>query len=137
MPQYWLVKSEPEEWSFDQHVKAVVSPWTGVKNAQAQNHMKEMRKGDLAFFYHTGDEKQIVGTLSVVCEFRIDGSDPARKLGHVTFRAGARCTPVTLAQLKADKRLKHLPLIKQPRLSVMPIDTKAAAVLCEMTGVKA
>lgn len=132
----WLVKSEPGAWSWDDHVRKGVEPWSGVRNHQACNNMKAMRKGDRAFFYHSVDEKRIVGVLEVVGEYRPDPTDPTGRFGLVDFKALKPLkTPVTLAQIKNDPRLEHLALVRQSRLSVMPIDAKAWKILCAMGGV--
>ena len=135
---YWLVKSEPDTWSWDDHVKKGVQGWEGVRNFQAAGNMKKMKKGDRAFFYHTGGEKRIVGVLEVVKEYHPDPTDETGKFGMVDFKAGqAFKTPVSLADVKAEKRLQHLALIKQGRLSVQPVDDDAWKVLCGMGGTKA
>lgn len=134
---YWLVKSEPGTWSWDDHVKKGVQGWEGVRNFQAAGNMKKMKKGDRAFFYHTGDEKRIVGILEVVKEYHPDPTDESGRFGMVAFKAGqAFKTPVTLAQVKAEKRLQHLALIKQGRLSVQPVDDAAWTIICGMGGIK-
>ncbi len=132
----WLVKSEPSAWSWDDHVKKGVEPWSGVRNYQACNNMKAMRKGDRAFFYHSVDEKRIVGVLEVVGEYRPDPTDESKRFGLVDFKALKPLkTPVTLAQIKNDPRLEHLALVRQSRLSVTPIDAKAWKILCAMGGI--
>lgn len=132
----WLVKSEPGAWSWDDHVKKGVEPWSGVRNYQACNNMKAMRKGDRAFFYHSVDEKRIVGVLEVVGEYRPDPTDESKRFGLVDFKALKPLkTPVTLAQIKNDPRLEHLALVRQSRLSVTPIDAKAWKILCAMGGI--
>lgn len=132
----WLVKSEPSAWSWDDHVKKGVEPWSGVRNYQACNNMKAMRKGDRAFFYHSVDEKRIVGVLEVVGEYRPDPTDESKRFGLVDFKALKPLkTPVTLAQIKGDPRLEHLALVRQSRLSVTPIDAKAWKILCAMGGI--
>jgi predicted RNA-binding protein with PUA-like domain len=136
--QYWLVKTEPETWSWDDQVKKGSEPWTGVRNHQAANNMKAMKKGDLAFFYHSGGEKRIVGLVSVSGEYRPDPTDSTGKFGMVEVKAvGPVETPVTLAEIKADKRLNHLLLVRQSRLSVMPIDAKSWKIICEKAGLSA
>lgn len=133
---YWLVKSEPGAWSWEDHVKAGVEPWDGVRNHQAANNMKAMQIGDPAFFYHSVNEKRIVGVLEVVKEYYPDPSDASGRFGMVDFKAVKPVTsPVTLEQIKADGRLDHLALIRQSRLSVTPIDEEAWKILCEMGGV--
>lgn len=131
---YWLVKSEPDVWSWDDHVKAKVTPWNGVKNAQALNNMKAMKKDDLVFFYHSNKERQIVGVVEVAKTFYLDPGD--EKSGLVDLRAVKPVkAPVTLAQVKADKRLAHLALVRQSRLSVMPIDAPSWKILSAMAGI--
>jgi predicted RNA-binding protein with PUA-like domain len=118
---YWLLKSEPTEWSWAEQVKAGTSDWTGVTNAQALNNMKSMRFGDLAFFYHTGAEKQIVGIVEVIKAFQ-----PTPEGGFVTVAAKKPANrPLSLAGIKSDAALAHLALVKQPRLSVQPVDDRA------------
>ena len=132
----WLVKSEPGAWSWDDHARKGVEPWNGVRNHQACNNMKAMKKGDKAFFYHSVDEKRIVGVLEVVGEYRPDPTDESGRFGLVDFKAVKPLkTPVTLAQIKDDPRLEHLALVRQSRLSVMPIDAKAWKILCAMGGI--
>lgn len=129
----WLVKSEPGVWSWDDQVKVGVTHWDGVRNAQALGNMRKMRKGERAFFYHSGGERRIVGLVEVARTFYPDPKDA--KSGLVDVKAvEALPRPITLAQVKADKRLAHLALVRQPRLSVMPIDKDAAAILGSMAG---
>lgn len=135
--KYWLVKSEPGAWSWDDHVKAGIEPWDGVRNHQACNNMKAMKKGDRAFFYHSVNEKRIMGVLEVVSDYYLDPSDESGRFGMVDFKAlMAAKTPVTLAAIKADGRFDDLALIRQSRLSVMPIDGKSWKILCNLCGVK-
>jgi predicted RNA-binding protein with PUA-like domain len=132
---HWLVKSEPEAWSWQQHVAVGTEPWDGVRNHQAANNLKAMRIGDLAFFYHSGGERRIMGVLEVTREYHPDPSDPSGRFGMVDFRAvGSLATPVPLADIKADERLAHIALVRQSRLSVMPIDDDAWHLLCAMGG---
>ena len=134
---YWLVKSEPDTWSWDDHVKKGVQGWEGVRNFQAAANMKKMKTGDRAFFYHTGGEKQVVGILEVVKEYHPDPTDETGKFGMVDFKPVQPFkTPVTLAQVKAEKKLQHLALIKQGRLSVQPVDDAAWKTICGMGGIK-
>lgn len=131
----WLVKSEPGSWSFADHLAKGIERWDGVRNHQAAAHLKAMRVGDRAFFYHSVQEKRIVGLLEVVAEAYPDPTDPTGRFVCVDFKALAPVPrPVTLAEIKADPRLAHLALLKQSRLSVVPIDADAWAVLCRMTG---
>jgi predicted RNA-binding protein with PUA-like domain len=134
---HWLVKSEPGAWSWDDHVKKGVEPWNGVRNHQAANNMKAMAVGDTAFFYHSVDEKRIVGIVEVVRTYYPDPTDPTGRFGMVDFKAvRPLARPVALAEIKADPRLSHLALIRHSRLSVVPIDDEAWTVLCEMGGIK-
>ncbi|MCW8835096.1 MAG: EVE domain-containing protein [Rhodospirillales bacterium] len=134
---YWLMKTEPGSWSWDDQVKKGTEGWDGVRNHQAANNMKAMKKGDRVFFYHSVNEKQIVGIVEVAKEYHPDPTDPSGRFGMVAVKTvGALKTPVTLQQIKEDGRLDHLALIRQSRLSVMPIDDDAWKILCEMGGVK-
>ncbi len=123
--QYWLVKSEPFKWSWDQHVKKGVQGWDGVRNYQASNNMKAMKNGDLAFFYHSNEGKEIVGVVEVVREYHPDPTDETGKFGMVDFKAVKPLKrPVTLAEIKETPDLQGMALLKQSRLSVSPV-TKA------------
>ena len=129
---YWLVKSEPNAWSWDDHVNAGVAEWDGVRNHQANNNMKEMITGDKAFFYHSIDEKQIVGVLEVVKEHYPDHTDVTGRFGMVDFRALFPVKkPVSLANIKADKRLSDFLLVRQSRLSVLPVKDKHWKIICQ------
>ena len=135
---YWLVKSEPGNWSWDDHVKAGVVEWEGVRNHQAAANMKAMKVGDRAFFYHSVNEKRIVGILEVVTEYHPDPTDPTMRFGMVDFKAVTPVKdPVTLRRIKDDGRLDHLALVRQSRLSVMPVDAAAWRIICAMAGVPA
>jgi Uncharacterized conserved protein len=132
---YWLVKSEPHAWSWDQQAAAGTTHWDGVRNHQAANNLKAMRLGELAFFYHSGEERRIVGIVAVAREYYPDPSDASGRFGMVDMRTLDRLpTPVSLAAIKADERLRHLALVRQSRLSVMPIDDAAWALLSAMGG---
>lgn len=132
---HWLMKSEPGSWSWDDQVRVGVEPWNGVRNFQAAAHMKAMRLGDQAFFYHSVNEKRIVGIVEVVRQYYPDPTDATGRFGMVDVKAVRPLPrPVGLAEIKADPRLQHLPLIRQSRLSVMPIDDEAWAMLCAMGG---
>ena len=134
---YWLVKQEPSAWSWCDHVKAGTTEWNGVRNHQAANNLKDMKNGDRALMYHSVKEKQVVGILEVVKEYYPDPSDKTGRFGMVDFKAlHPVTTPVTLEQIKADPRLSHLALVRQSRLSVMPIDTASWKIICKMGGVK-
>lgn len=120
--RYWLIKSEPYKWSWDDQVKKGVEHWDGVRNYQASNNMNTMEIGDLAFFYHSNEGKEIVGICEVVREYYPDHTDPKGRFGMVDFRAVAPLkNPVTLAQIKADPKLSTMALLKQSRLSVSPV----------------
>lgn len=132
---HWLVKSEPNAWSWDQHVKVGVEPWDGVRNHQACNNLKAMRLGDRAFFYHSGAERQVVGVLEVVREYYPDPSDLSGRFGMVDFRAVEPLPrPVTLAAIKADPRLASIALVRQSRLSVMPIGDDAWRIVMDLAS---
>ena len=122
--KYWLLKSEPGAWSWNDQVKAKVDMWDGVRNYQARNNLKKMEKGDLCFFYHSVNEKKIVGIVEVVKTYYPDPTDNSGKFVAVDVKAKkALKKSVSLDQIKAEKKLNHLALIKQSRLSVMPIDS--------------
>ena len=130
---HWLVKSEPTVWSWDQQVKQKETHWDGVRNYQAAANLKAMRVGDLAFFYHSGDEKQIVGIVEVIKEAYPDPTDESGKFVMVNVRTvRALQKPVTLQQIKAREELQHLALVKQARLSVMAVDDVAWDIICKM-----
>lgn len=135
---YWLFKTEAETWSWDQQKKkgAKGEPWTGVRNFQAANNMKAMKKGDLGFFYHSGAERRIVGIVEVGGEYRIDPTDPAGRFGMVTVKAVRDVPmPVTLAQIKGDPRLAAMVLVKNSRLSVQPVSSAEWIIVCAMGGI--
>ena len=133
---YWLMKSEPGTWSWDDQVKDGVAEWDGVRNHQANNNMKAMRNGDRAFFYHSVNEKQVVGILEVVKEHYPDPTDASGKFGMVDFKALMPVkTPVTLAAIRAEPGLEEIPLVRHTRLSVMPVSDKEWKVLSKMAGV--
>ncbi len=137
---YWLMKSEPGTWSWNDQVAAGAAGegWDGVRNYQASNNMKAMEVGDRAFFYHSVNEKRIVGIVEVIKEYHPDPTDESGRFGMVTVKAvEALPQPVTLAQIKADPALQELPLIKQSRLSVMPIPEDAWRQICRMGGLDA
>ena len=133
---YWLLKSEPNVWSIDQQKKSGLkgSMWDGVRNYQAANNLKKMKKGDLCFFYHSNIGKEIVGIVKVIKEAYPDPTDKLKKFVAVQVRFEEKLkTPVTLETIKKSKELKDLPLIKQTRLSVMPIDTKHWKIILNMS----
>jgi predicted RNA-binding protein with PUA-like domain len=136
---YWLLKTEPEEFSWDDQVKrgAKGETWSGVRNFTARRHLKETKKGDQAFFYHTGDEKQIVGIVEVIREAYPDPTDPKGVFVAVDVRAVKPLPkPVTLAAIKAEPRLKDMALAKYPRLSVQPVTPQEWKIVCRMGGLK-
>ncbi len=135
--QYWLFKSEPGTWSWDDQVKKGVEHWNGVRNYQANNNMKAMKIGDRGFFYHSVDEKRIVGVVEVVKEHYPDHTDESGRFGMVDIKAVCPVkTPVTLADIKAEPKLADLALVRQSRLSVVPIGKDEWKLLCKMAGVK-
>ncbi len=134
---YWLVKSEPDAFSWDEQVKNGVEPWTGVRNHLAKRHLKEMRKGDRAFFYHSNTGKEIVGIVEVVEPAYPDPTAESGDWVCVDMKAvKPLVTPVTLAAIKADPRFKELALLKYSRLSVGPVSAEHWAMLCKMGGLK-
>ena len=136
---HWLMKTEPDEFSWDDLVKrgAKGEPWTGVRNFTARGHLKDMKKGDLVFIYHTGDEKQIVGVGEVIKEHYRDPTDEKQVFVATDVIAKYPLkTPVTLATIKGDARFKTMPLVKYARLSVQPVTATEWAQICKMGGVK-
>jgi len=136
---YWLFKTEAETFSWDMQKKrgAKGEPWSGVRNFAAAKHMKAMKKGDLGFFYHTGDEKQIVGIVEVIAEYKPDPTDETGKFGLVDVKAVKDVPkPVTLATVKADPKLKDMVLVREARLSVQPVTPEQWKYICKLGGVK-
>ena len=136
--QYWLMKSEPDVWSIDQQKKAGLkgAPWDGVRNYQAAKNLKSMKKGDLCFFYHSNIGKEIVGIVEVIKEAYLDKTDETRRFVAVTVQFKKKLPkPVTLENIKNNKELSHLSLIKQSRLSVMSIDHKSWKILNNMSKI--
>ena len=133
--QYWLLKSEPDVWSIDQQKKvgAKGATWDGVRNYQAANNLKKMKKGDHCFFYHSNTGKEIVGVVIVIKAAFLDKTDKEGRFVavQVMFREGLKY-PVTLEKIKKTKTISHLSLIKQSRLSVMPIDFKSWKIIYKM-----
>jgi predicted RNA-binding protein with PUA-like domain len=135
---YWLIKSEPGAWSWDDQVRVGTEPWDGVRNYQASANMKAMKIGDRCFFYHSVKAKEIVGIVEVVKEYYPDHTDKSGRFGMVDVKAIEPLeTPVTLAQIKADERFANLALVRQSRLSVVSIDNASWKLICKMGGVKA
>ena len=133
--QYWLLKSEPNVWSIEQQRKAGSKgvSWDGVRNYQAANNLKKMRLNHLCFFYHSNIGKEIVGTVKVIKEAFIDITDKKKKFVAVQVRFVEKFkSPISLEKIKKNNAISHLPLIKQSRLSVMPIDYKSLKIICKM-----
>ena len=137
--KYWLLKSEPDVWSIDQQKKAGIkgADWDGVRNFQARNNLRKMKKGDLCFFYHSNIGKEIVGIVKVTKTAFLDPTDKKKlffavKVGFVKMLK----IPVSLEKIKKNKSLENLPLIKQSRLSVMPVDTKSWKIILKMGSIK-
>ena len=136
---YWLLKSEPYKWSLDQQKKAGKKgvAWDGVRNFQAANNLKKMKINDLCFFYHSNIGKEIVGIVKVIKEAFIDKTDQKKRFVAVQVRFVEKFNnPITLEKIKKNKAIYHLPLIKQSRLSVMPIDYKSWKIICKMGKIK-
>lgn len=135
---YWLMKTEPGTWSWDDQLRDNVTHWDGVRNYQASNNMKAMRIGDRVFFYHSVNEKRIVGIVEVVREYYPDPTDASGRFGMVDVKALMPFNkPVSLADIKGEPKLQDLALIRQSRLSVMPIDDDSWALICHMGETKA
>jgi len=133
---YWLLKSEPDEWSLEDQVRAGTEVWDGIRNPEAVRNLRAMRRGDLAFFYHTGGERRIVGIVEVVREAYPDPNDPRRVV--VDVRAVQPLPrPVPLEEIRRDPALAHLALVRRPRLSVVPVDSASWRRLCRMGGLRA
>ena len=132
---YWLMKSEPDVWSLEQQKKtgAKGAAWDGVRNYQARNNLKKMKVGDLCFFYHSNIGKEIVGTVKVIKKAFIDKTDKKKRFVAVQVRFDEEFKiPISLEKIKKTKAISHLPLIKQSRLSVMPIDYKSWKIIYKM-----
>ena len=134
---YWLFKTEPETWSWENQKNkgAKGEPWSGVRNFQAASNMKAMKKGDLGFFYHSGDERRIVGIVEVIGEYRPDPTDETGRFGLVDVKAVKDVpNPVTLAEIKSDARFKDMVLVKYSRLSVQPVTAEEWKQILKMGG---
>ena len=137
--QYWLLKSEPDVWSISQQRKAGLkgATWDGVRNYQARNNLKKMKVGDLCFFYHSNIGKEIVGIVKIIKSAFIDKTDKKKRFVAVQVRfIGEFNSPISLEKIKKIKAISHLPLIKQSRLSVMPIDYKSWKIICKMGKIR-
>ena len=132
---FWLIKTEPGSWSWTQQVAQKTTHWDGVRNYQASNNLKAMHLGDLAFFYHSVKGKEIMGIVKVSKTYYPDPSDETGRFGMVDVAyVQAFLRPVSLETIKDDPRLNHLALVRQSRLSVMPIDEKSWQLICELGG---
>lgn len=130
---YWLMKSEPYKYSWDEMVKDGTTYWDGVRNYQAANNMKAMKIGDQCFFYHSNEGKEIVGIVEVVKEYYPDHTDKSGKFGMVDVRAVKKLpNPVRLKNIKSEKTLENMALVRQPRLSVCPVTAKEWNKICKM-----
>ena len=133
--KYWLLKSEPDVWSIEQQIKAGVkgAAWDGVRNYQAANNLRKMKNGDLCFFYHSNIGKEIVGIVKVIKSAFIDKTDKKKRFVAVQVRFVSKFKkPISLQKIKENKKISHLALIKQSRLSVMPIDYKSWNIIYNM-----
>ena len=133
--KYWLLKSEPDVWSIEQQIKAGIkgAAWDGVRNYQAANNLRKMKNGDLCFFYHSNIGKEIVGIVKIIKSALTDKTDKKKRFVAVQVRFVSKFkTAISLEKIKENRRISHLPLIKQSRLSVMPIDYKSWKIICNM-----
>ena len=133
--KYWLLKSEPDVWSIEQQIKAGIkgATWDGVRNYQAANNLRKMKNGDLCFFYHSNIGKEIVGIVKVIKSSFIDKTDKKKRFVAVQVRFVSKFKrAISLEKIKENKKISHLALIKQSRLSVMPIDYKSWKIICNM-----
>jgi predicted RNA-binding protein with PUA-like domain len=136
---HWLVKSEPDSWSWDEQVKAGAkgTPWTGVRNHAAKLNLMRMKKGDRAFFYHSNEGLEIVGIMEIAKEYHADPTDKTGKFGMVEVKPVAPVpTPVSMKEIKATPSLKDMVLVKNSRLSVQPVTAAEWKQVCKMGGVK-
>ena len=133
--KYWLLKSEPDAWSWDNQVKEGASMWNGVRNYQARNNLKEMKKNDLCFFYHSVTERSIVGIVKVVKEYYPDPTDKTGRFVVVDVKATKKLkNPVSLDEIKQNSKLKDIALVKQSRLSVMPLKKTEWEIIIKMSN---
>ena len=132
---YWLLKSEPDAWSWDNQVKEGASMWDGVRNYQARNNLKKMKKNDLCFFYHSVTERSVIGIVKVVKEYYLDPTDKTERFVVVDVKATRKLkNPVSLDQIKANIKLKDIALVKQSRLSVMPLKKREWDIIIKMSN---
>ena len=133
--KYWLLKSEPDAWSWDNQVKEGASMWDGVRNYQARNNLKQMKKNDLCFFYHSVTERSIVGIVKVVKEYYPDPTDKTGRFVVVDVKAIKKLkNPISLDQIKDNSKLQDIALVKQSRLSVMPIKKVEWDIIIKMSN---
>ena len=133
--KYWLLKSEPDAWSWENQVKEGASMWDGVRNYQARNNLKEMKKNDLCFFYHSVTERSIVGIVKVVKEYYPDPTDNTGRFVVVDVKATKKLkNSVSLDQIKENNKLKDIALVKQSRLSVMPLKKAEWDIIIKMSN---
>ena len=133
--KYWLLKSEPDAWSWDNQIKDGTSMWDGVRNYQARNNLKEMKKNDLCFFYHSVTERSIVGIVKVVKEYYPDPTDKTGRFVVVDVKATKKLkNPVSLDQIKENSKLSDIALVKQSRLSVMPLKKTEWEIIIKMSN---
>ena len=133
--KYWLLKSEPDAWSWDNQVKEGASMWDGVRNYQARNNLKEMKKNDLCFFYHSVTERSIVGIVKVVKEYYPDPTDKTGRFVVVDVKATKKLkNPGSVDQIKDNSKLKDIALVKQSRLSVMPLKKTEWEIIIKMSN---
>ena len=133
--KYWLLKSEPDAWSWDNQIKEGASMWDGVRNYQARNNLKEMKKNDLCFFYHSVTERNIVGIVKVVKEYYPDPTDNTGRFVVVDVKATKKLkNPVSLDQIKENSKLQDIALVKQSRLSVMPLRKTEWDIIIKMSN---
>jgi len=133
--QCWLMKTEPSTWSWDDQIRKKITHWDGVRNYQASNNLKAMRVDDLCFFYHSGEDRKIMGIVEIIRSYYPDPSDLTKRFGMVDVKViKALKHPVSLQDIKKEPCLAHLALIRQSRLSVMPIDETAWKFILQMGG---
>ena len=133
--KYWLLKSEPSTWSWDDQVKSNIDMWDGVKNYQARNNLMKMKKGDHCFFYHSVHEKSVIGIVEVHKEYYPDPTDKSQKFVAIDVKALKKLKyPVTLDRIKKNNKLQNIPLIKQSRLSVMPLSKKEFSEIIKLSN---
>ena len=135
--KYWLLKSEPSSWSWQDQIREKITMWDGVRNFQARNNLIKMKKNDLSFFYHSVSEKRIVGIVKIIKEFYTDPTDISKKFVAVDVQfVKSLKKPITLEFIKENNKLSKLPLIKQSRLSVMPIDKSSWDIIIKESNKK-